>query len=77
VSKYDKLQIQKQPVDRKRGPGRPKGGKTSDPAYISTTILLRKELKKRLQMRALEDGRDLSDIVGELVEAWLTDQPKL
>ncbi len=71
MSKYDKLQIQKGATDRSRGPGRPRGGKSSDPNFVSTTILLHKDQKKRLQMRALDEGLDLSDVVGTLLEAWL------
>lgn len=77
MSKYAKLQIQKQAPDRSRGPGRPRGGKSSDPDYISTTILLRKVTKKRFQMRALDEGQDLSDIVEALLEAWLKGEVKI
>ena len=77
MSKYAKLQIQKDAPDRPRGPGRPRGGKSSDPDYTSTTILLRKDTKKRLQMRALEEGQDLSDVMGALLEAWLDEKVKI
>ncbi len=76
MSKYDKLQIQKEPPDRQRGPGRPRG-KASNPDYIATTILLRKDVKKRAQMRALDEGRDLSGVIDALAEAWLEGKIKI
>lgn len=77
MSKYAKLQIQKEPIDRARGPGRPRGGKSSDPSYTSTTVLLRKDLKKKIQLRAFEEDRELSDIIGLLIEAWLDEKVKI
>jgi hypothetical protein len=56
VSKYDKLQIQKEPPERQRGPGRPRG-KASNPDYISTTILLRKDVKKKNANACIDEGR--------------------
>ena len=50
-----------------------RGGKRSDPAYSPTTFFVRKETKRRAS-RLLEDqeaGKDLSDLVEELLSEWL------
>jgi hypothetical protein len=55
-----------------RGRGRPHG-KSSDPDYQSTTVILRKRTK-RTAARLLEDletGQDLSDLIEELLIEWI------
>ena len=50
-----------------------RGGKRSDPAYSPTTFFVRKETKRKAA-RLLEDqdaGKDLSDLVEELLAEWL------
>ena len=50
-----------------------RGGKRSDPAYSPTTFFVRKETKRRAS-RLLEDqdaGKDLSDLVEELLSQWV------
>lgn len=50
-----------------------RGGKRSDPAYSPTTFFVRKETKRKAA-RLLEDqeaGKDLSDLVEELLAKWI------
>jgi|SRR5579871_403013 len=58
-----------------RGRGRPHG-KRSNPDYQPTTVLLRKQTKKRAT-RLLEDisaGQDLSDLIEQLLSEWIQQQ---
>jgi hypothetical protein len=58
-----------------KGRGRP-AGKRSNPSYEPTTLLLRKETKKKAS-RLLEDignRQDLSDLTEELLSAWIEKQ---
>jgi Ribbon-helix-helix protein, copG family len=45
--------------------------KGKDPGYQRTTIYIPKDLHKRLKTAALEDDREMSDIIEELIEQWL------
>ncbi len=59
----DKLQpIEDQPTSQ---------SKSTDPAYIRTTIYLPKQLHRQLKAAAVEQERQMSDIVAELIEQWL------
>lgn len=75
ASRYANLQIQK-PAKRqaepepKRTVGRPRG-KASNPDYVATTLLLKSVNKRGLQFRAIEENRDMSDIVDSLIEDYL------
>ena len=58
-----------------RGRGRPRS-KSSDPEYQSTTLILRKTTKRKAS-HLLEDremGKDLSELVEELLTEWLEKQ---
>ena len=58
-----------------RGRGRPRA-KSSDPEYQPTTVILRK-LTKRKAAHLLEDremGKDLSELIEELLTEWLERQ---
>lgn len=46
-------------------------GKSADPNYARTTIYLPKQLHKQLKSAAMDEERDMSDIVAELVGDWL------
>lgn len=76
-SRYGNLQIQKpsvpdteQAAKRQTGPGRPRG-KASSPEYVATTLLLKKGNKRGLQIRAIDEQKDMSEIVDSLVEEYL------
>jgi hypothetical protein len=52
-------------------------GKRSDPAYSPTTFFVRKETKKKATRILLDDahaGKDLSDLVEELLSEWVSKQ---
>lgn len=54
---------------------RRKTGKRSDPAFRPTTFFVRKETQRKAS-RLLEDqeaGKDLSDLVEELLAKWVTE----
>jgi hypothetical protein len=56
------------------GKGRPTG-KRSDPEFSPTTFFVRKDTKRRAA-RLLEDqdaGKDLSDLVEQLLAKWLSE----
>jgi hypothetical protein len=58
-----------------RGRGRPRS-KSSDPEYQPTTVILRKVTKRRAA-HMLEDremGKDLSELIEELLAEWLEKQ---
>jgi hypothetical protein len=58
-----------------RGRGRPRS-KSSDPEYQPTTVILRK-ITKRRAAHLLEDremGKDLSELIEELLTEWLAHQ---
>jgi len=57
-----------------QGSGR--GGKRSNPEFSATTFFVRKETKRQAA-RLLEDansGKDLSDLVEELLGQWVGDR---
>ncbi|BAZ08024.1 CopG family transcriptional regulator [Calothrix sp. NIES-3974] len=45
--------------------------KSTDPNYIRTTIYLPKSLHRQFKVTAALEERQMSDIVTELIEAWL------
>lgn len=55
--------------------GRPVKGKSSNPAYESTTIYLPKATKRKAMKMLVDDkNRGLSDVLGELLEEWVERQ---
>ena len=50
--------------------GRPPG-KKSDPDYAQVTVYLRKDNHLAAKKRLLDDGKEFSELVNELVTAWL------
>jgi hypothetical protein len=57
-------------------PSEPVGDRTlskgKDPGYQRTTVYLPKALHRKLKAAALEDEREMSDIIEGLIEQWLT-----
>lgn len=51
----------------RRGPGRP--ARTDDPQRVA--VLLPGELKKKLRIRAFEEGRDMGDLVSDALRDYL------
>jgi hypothetical protein len=60
-----------QPTER--GRGRPATGKRSDPAYKLYSHYLRRETQRAAATRLLaeDNGRDLSDVLQDLLAGWL------
>jgi hypothetical protein len=72
-STVDESPVHATPTER--GRGRPRA-KSSDPAYQPTTVILRK-VTKRKAAHLLEDremGKDLSELIEELLTEWLARQ---
>ncbi|MEB3219621.1 MAG: CopG family transcriptional regulator [Nostocales cyanobacterium 94392] len=48
--------------------------KSTDPDYVRTTVYLPKKLHRKLKLAAAADERQMSDIMSELVEKWLSEK---
>lgn len=57
--------------------GRP-SGKRSDPDYVGFTTYIRKETHRKAKIALLEKdgGRELSELVEDLLTEWLKSKPK-
>ena len=53
-----------------RNVGRPHA-KHSSPDYAQMTVYVQKDVRNRVKMRLLQEGRELSALVGKLLKAWL------
>ena len=51
-----------------------KKAKSANPDYMRTTVYLPKKMHKKLKAIALEEEKEMSSIVEELIEAWLISQ---
>jgi hypothetical protein len=56
----------------RRGPGRPAGGKRSNPDYERMNLLVRKDTRRKVDLKMLQDGHteDLSELVDRLLRQW-------
>lgn len=52
--------------------GRPKG-KRSDPAYQQVTVLLHGDTYREARKRLLDERKEVSTLLNELLHAWLKD----
>ena len=66
------------PAPAPRSPGRPKTGKRSDPTFEQVSAYVPKALYRDVRIALLEDdnGKEFSDIIGELLAAWLKDRKR-
>ena len=60
-----------------RDRGRPPGGKRSNPDYVTTTIFLRKDTKKRAATILLNREEDLSSVLERLLSQWVNDNTEM
>ncbi|MDJ0677798.1 MAG: CopG family transcriptional regulator [Calothrix sp. MO_167.B42] len=60
----DELQVDSEKSSRKT--------KSTDPNYVRTTFYLPKSVHRRLKAVAVSQERQMSDIVTELLEQWLS-----
>jgi hypothetical protein len=60
-----------------RGPGRPRG-KRSDPGYVQVTAYIADDLHYAVKLALLQErkGREFSELVAELLTAWLESRPR-
>ena len=58
------------PVPRPRKVGRPPG-KKSNPDYTQVTVYLRKRTHLAAKKNLLDDGREFSELVEDLVAQWI------
>jgi hypothetical protein len=61
------------PPEEGRGRGRPATGKRSNPQWKLYSHFLKKQTQRAAaaRLQAEDDGRDLSDVLQELLEGWL------
>ncbi|PZO20903.1 MAG: hypothetical protein DCF25_05925 [Leptolyngbya foveolarum] len=52
---------------------RAKTGKRSDPTYTQVGCYLPRALNNKVKVKLVEDSRDFSDLVAELLTDWLSD----
>ena len=55
--------------------GRPRG-KSSDPNYIQVTVYLRKSVHQTARKMLIDERRQFSDLVDELVDQWIQHSEK-
>ena len=60
-----------EPVKQRRN--RAKTGKRSDPNYTQVGCYLPRSLNNQVKVKLIDDSRDFSDLVAELLTDWLTD----
>lgn len=47
-------------------------GKKDNPDYVQVTVYLRKDIYKTARKLLIDDGRQVSELVGDLVSDWIT-----
>jgi hypothetical protein len=50
-----------------------KRAKSADPSYTKFTIYVRKTTHRAAKVRAVQEGRELSEVVEELVSRWVAE----
>jgi hypothetical protein len=59
------------PVERRK-PGRPKGGKSSDPGFVQTTAYVEEAVHIAVKKALLDvKGLDYSSLVNDLLKKWV------
>ncbi len=61
-------------IDQGKGRGRPPTGKRSNPEWKLYSHFLKKKTQRAAvaRLQTEDEGRDLSDVLEELLESWLT-----
>ncbi|MCU0546295.1 MAG: CopG family transcriptional regulator [Oscillatoriaceae cyanobacterium Prado104] len=52
-------------------PTEKKQAKSNNPHYVMTTVYLPKQLHRQLKVAAVDEEKEMSEIVEELVDRWL------
>ena len=47
-------------------------GKRSDPDYLQITAYIRKDVHKAVKRKLVGEDKDMSDVIGGLLEGWLS-----
>lgn len=55
----------------KRGRGRPKVGKRSDPDYVQVTAYIREDTHKSVKKQLIDESQDFGELIQDLLEGWL------
>jgi hypothetical protein len=63
-----------EPVETKMG--RPRGKKSDKANYTQVTVYLRKDVHRTARKMLFDDGRQLSELVDDLVSRWIADNQK-
>lgn len=70
MSKFGELLKEKGRATGKSGPGRPQA-RRSDPDYTQVTAYIPKTLHKQAKIRLLQEDKQFSELVEELLAEWL------
>lgn len=52
-----------------------KPAKHSNPDYVQTSLYLPREVKNKVRARLLEQGKEFSELVEDMLRDWLVKQP--
>jgi hypothetical protein len=52
-------------------------GKKDNPDYVQVTVYLRKDIYKTARKLLIDDGRQVSELVDDLVSRWISDRHKV
>lgn len=79
VSPVEPLADAQDTLEVTRGRGRPATGKRSNPDYKPFTFFMQKGTHKKLKLALLqnEDARDVSELIQDLCEQWLSTNAKI
>ena len=62
----------RQQITEKRKPGRPKGGKSSNPEFVQATAYIEEAVLIAVKKALLDDrGTDFSSLVNDLLKKWV------
>ena len=51
-----------------------KRGKSADPEYVKLTSYIRRQTHLQVKKRLLDQGREISELVEDLMDSWLAGQ---
>ena len=85
LENFGKLPVEPEPKTSKRKPAAPAAaprkvgrppGKKSNPDYTQVTVYLRKTTHLTAKKRLLDQGREFSELVDDLVSRWIQNSGK-
>ena len=63
--------VQEQAITPKKKRGRPKGGKSSNPDYVQTSIYLKKDTLESVRKKLFGTKVDMSELCEDYLTQWL------